>query len=357
MPQLEDGNFNLEECLKMFDEYMKGDFCYFDMAPGYCKGLAQTFAREFVVKRYPRESFLLATKMPWWNLNDYHYYIKTFEESLNACGVEYFDYYLLHALAEESYRMHEKFGGFDFLKKMKALGKIRRIGFSFHDRPEVLEKILTNHPEIEFVQLQLNYFDWEDPIFRSRQLYEVAKKFGKQILVMEPIKGGTLAKLEKINGDISVDRNEFAKLALNFVRSLDVDIILSGMSALEHVVNNRKTFSEPIINSADDDNKRAKIFETLHKTNLIPCTACRYCESGCPKKIPIADIFALRNTVGNHWENDTHIIGRYKSVIYPRYTFERGKASDCIKCGECEKRCPQKIKIRKNLVDAAKIFE
>ena len=216
---------------------------------------------------------------------------------------------------------------------------------------------MTNHPEIEFVQLQLNYFDWEDPIFRSRQLYEVAKNFGKQILVMEPIKGGTLAKLEKINGDISVDRNEFAKLALNFVRGLDVDIILSGMSELEHVVNNRKTFSEPITDSADEDNKRAQIFEKLHATNLIPCTACRYCESGCPKKIPIADIFALRNTVGNHWESDSHILGRYKGVIYPRYTYGRGKASDCIKCGECEKRCPQKIQIRKNLVDAAKIFE
>lgn len=357
MPQLENGNYDIAECLKMIDEYMKGDFCYFDMAPGYCKGLSQSIVRELVVKRYPRESFLLATKMPWWNLKDYHYYIKTFEASLRDCGVDYFDYYLLHALAKESFLVHEKFGGFDFLKRMKELGKIRRIGFSFHDRPEVLEEILTKHPEVEFVQLQLNYFDWEDPIFRSRQLYEVAKKFGKQILVMEPIKGGTLAKLENISGDISVDRNDFARLALNFVRGLDVDIILSGMSALEHVINNRKTFSEPIKNSAKDDKKRARIFETLKKSNLIPCTACRYCESGCPKNIPIADIFALRNTVGNHWENDSHILGRYQGVIYPRYTFERGKASDCIKCGECEKRCPQKIQIRKHLVDAAKIFE
>lgn len=356
MPRLDDGNFDLVESVKMVDEYMKSDFCYFDMAPGYCSGKSQDLVRELVVKRYPRESFLLANKMPW-PVQRYQNYSEIFTNSLQNCGVDYFDYYLLHAMAEVTYQMHEKFGGFEFLKKMKALGKIRRIGFSFHDRPEVLDKILQNHPEVEFVQLQLNYFDWEDPIFRSRQLYEVAKNHGKQILVMEPIKGGTLAKLEQIQSDISVDRNEFARLALNFVRSLDVDIILSGMSAFEHVKNNRQTFSEPLTNSAEDDNKRALIIERLHQANLIPCTACRYCEQDCPKKIPIADIFALRNTVGNHWEGDSHILGRYKSVIYPRYTFGRGKASNCIKCGNCEKRCPQKIKIRQHLAEAAKIFE
>lgn len=360
MPQLEDGNFDIAECMRMIDEYMKGDFCYFDMAPGYCKGMAQHLARELIVKRYPRESFLLATKMPW-PIQRYQQYSEIFTNSLETCGVEYFDYYLLHAMAEITYQMHEKFGGFEFLKKMKALGKIRRIGFSFHDRPEVLEKILQNHPEIEFVQLQLNYLDWEDPIIQSKKLYEVAKNYGKQILVMEPIKGGALANLEQMQGDISTDRNEFAKLALNFVRSLDVDIILSGMSSLEHVANNRQTFAEPLEVAEPDrggvfDKRRVLIVETLKKANIIPCTGCKYCETDCPKNIAIAGIFSLRNAYKHVGANDLTFAGRFANN-YNRVTFNRGKASDCIKCGACEKRCPQKIKIRQHLIEAAKIFE
>ena len=355
MPRLEDGNFDLVESVKMVDEYMKSDFCYFDMAPGYCSGKSQDLVRELVVKRYPRESFLIASKMPY-PINRYQNYIEIFVNSLQSCGVDYFDYYLLHAVSKETYQMHEKFGGFEFLKKMKALGKIRRIGFSFHDRPEVLDKILQNHPEVEFVQLQLNYLDWDSPTIQSRKLYETAKNHGKQILVMEPIKGGALANLEKIQGDISIDRNEFARLALNFVRSLDVDIILSGMSEFEHVKNNRQTFSEPLTISAEDNNKRLKILETLNKLKLIPCTSCKYCEQDCPKNIPISNIFSWFNAFSHTGSNDITFAGRFKNN-YRRVTFERGKASDCIKCGNCEKRCPQKIKIRQHLAEAAKIFE
>ena len=224
LPQLDNGQYDIQECVRMVDEYMKGDFRYFEVAPYYCKQLSQAIIRELVVKRYPRDSFLLANKMPW-NINNPKEYEQIFLAELKDCAVNYFDYYMLHALSAEYIDMHERMGGFEFLKFIKAKGFVRRIGFSFHDKPEVLEKILTAHPEMEFVQLQINYFDWEDPIFRSRQLYETAKCFGKQIIVMEPVKGGTLAKLEKMRGDISVDQNEFARLAFNFVRALDVDII------------------------------------------------------------------------------------------------------------------------------------
>ena len=173
---------------------------------------------------------------------------------------------------------------------------------------------------------------------------------------MEPIKGGALANLEKLSSEISVDRNEFARLALNFVRGLDVSIILSGMSSLEHVVNNRKTFSEPVAPSEEDDKKRAQILEMFTRIKIIPCTACRYCEKECPKKIPIPDIFSFINNLAHHGAHHTSFFGLNKNN-YRRYMFERGKASDCIKCGACEKRCPQKIQIRKHLREAAKIFE
>lgn len=355
LPKLPNGQYDVEECLRMIDEYMKGDFCYFDMHPGYCDRLSQSFVRELVVKRYPREKFLLADKMPW-PINQPSDYERIFTASLKDCAVEYFDYYLLHALSEEYYQMHERQGGFEFLKMLKARGLVRRIGFSFHDKPEVLEKILTAHPEVEFVQLQINYFDWEDPIFRSRQLYETAKNFGKQVLVMEPIKGGTLAKLEEFQIP-GLTTKDFAAMALKFVASLDVDIILSGMNATAQVIENRKTLSTPAQISDDDKKIYAQILDTIKKTRRIACTACRYCEAECPKKIPISEIFALRNTAGDHWENDSHIIGRYRGVIYPRCVFGRGKASDCIGCGACERRCPQKIKIREHLREAVKLFE
>lgn len=355
MPQLKDGNFNVEECLRMVDEYMKGDFCYFDTHPNYCKRLSQSIVRELVVKRYPRESFLLANKMPW-PINNPSEYEKIFVNELNDCGVKYFDYYLLHALSEQYYQMHEKMGGFEFLKILKAQGLARRIGFSFHDKPEVLEKILVNHPEIEFVQLQINYLDWEDPFFQSRKLYETAKKFGKQVIVMEPIKGGSLANLETFKIGDGIDKATFAAMALKFVASLDVDIILSGMSATEHVIANRKTLAESAILSEDDRKIYQGILDAIKAARLIPCTACRYCEAECPKNIAIPDILSLLNLFGHTGEHDTTFVGRFK-IFYRSFTQNRGKASDCIACGKCANRCPQKINIPEYMREARRIFE
>ena len=355
MPQLANGEFDMEEARRMVDEYMTGDFCYFDFHPAYCKRQAQKIVRELVVERYPRDSFLLANKMPW-PIRDPKDYEKIFASELRACGVDYFDYYLLHALTENYYEMHERHGGFDFLWKLKAKGFARRIGFSFHDKPEVLEKILTAHPEIEFVQLQINYLDWEDPFFQSRRLYETAKRFGKQITVMEPIKGGSLANLEKFNIAGDFDRKTFAAMALRFVAALDVDIILSGMSATEHVIDNRQTLENPAPVTDDDLATYKKIRDTLKAARLIPCTACRYCEAECPKKIAIPDILSLLNLCGHTGEHDTTYLGRFK-IFYRSFTQGRGTASDCIKCGRCAGRCPQRIPIPEHMSEAAKLFE
>lgn len=355
MPQLEDGTFDLQEAQRMIDEYMKGEFRYFDFHPAYCNRQAQDIIRELVVKRYPRNSFLLANKMPW-PIHSPEEYEKIFISELKACGVEFFDYYLLHALSAKYYAMHERHGGFAFLQKLKAKGLVRRIGFSFHDKPEVLNKILSEHPEVDFVQLQINYLDWEDPFFRSRELYETAKKYNKQVTVMEPIKGGSLANLENFDIEGGFDRQAFAAMALRFVASLDVSIILSGMSATEHVINNRQTLEDPPPISEDDMQVYQHMRDKIHEARLIPCTACRYCEAECPKKIAIPDILSLLNQCGHTGENDTTYIGRFK-IFYRSFTQNRGKASECIKCGRCANRCPQQIPIPKHMTEASKLFE
>lgn len=355
MPQLEDGSFDMQEAQSMIDEYMKGDFRYFDFHPAYCKQMAQTIIRELVVKRYPRNSFLLANKMPW-PIHSPSDYERIFISELRECGVDYFDYYLLHALSDKYYTMHEQHGGFNFLQKLKEKQFVRRIGFSFHDKPEVLEKILVNHPEIDFVQLQINYLDWEDPFVQSRRLYEIAKTYGKQVTVMEPIKGGSLANLEKFNVEGGFDRKAFAAMALRFVASLDVSIILSGMSATEHVIDNRQTLEDPKPLSDDDMKIYQQIRDTLKEARQIPCTACRYCETECPKKIAIPDILSLLNQCGHTGDNDTTYIGRFK-IFYRSYTQNRGKASDCIKCGKCANRCPQGIPIPEHMTTASETFE
>lgn len=355
MPQLDNGQYDVKECVRMVDEYMKSDFRYFDTHPHYCKRLSQSIVRELVVKRYPRDSFLLADKMPW-PIRHPSEYEKIFAAELRDCGVDYFDYYLLHAMDAEHFDMHERMGGFEFLKTLKARGLVRRIGFSFHDKPEVLEKILTAHPEMEFVQLQINYLDWEDPFYQARKLYETTKNFGKQITVMEPIKGGSLANLEKFKIPGGLDKKNFAAMALRFVASLDVDIILSGMSALEHVVENRQTLNEPAKLTKRDRKTYRQIIDMLKNSRQIPCTACRYCVAECPKKIPIPDILSLMNLCGHTGENDKTYLGRFKRN-YARYTFQTSKASDCIACGACKRRCPQKIDIPEHMREAAKLFE
>lgn len=347
MPQL-NGEIDWIKSEELITEYMKGDFCYFDTHPAYMMSQSQRIIKEFVVKKYDRQRFLLANKMPYLGINEYSNYEKIFEQELAECGVEYFDYYLLHALSKDVFEMHKKIGGFRFLENIKKDGKAKKIGISFHDKAELLEEILGQYPEIDFVQLQINYVDWESTIIQSRKCYEIARKYNKTIIVMEPIKGGSLSK--------GKNAKDSARMALRFVKSLPgIEIILSGMSEIDHIRENRRTLAEN-----NEERIDLSIYQEMQKEikmqNSIPCTECRYCVSECPKSVKIPDIFSLINNYLRPGDYDKTIYGRMR-MFYKNITREGGRAGVCIDCGMCEKRCPQKISIRKELKKAANMLE
>lgn len=359
----ENGKLNITKIKKMVDEYQKGSFCYYDVHPHYLGGKAEEMIRKTVVERYPRESFLLADKMPF-DCKSQEHYENYFEASLTNCGVDFFDYYLLHCMTDKIYKNHEKLGGFDFLLQKKSEGYIKHIGFSFHDKPELLDKILTAHPETEFVYLQINYFDWNNPLISAEENYKIALKHNVPVFVMEPIKGGNLIMPQKYQYFEKFDLNGISipSLALNFVSNLDgVHIIMSGMTKKEHIVENRKTIAEsrrfPI-----PSNIFFILNDELRKENKISCTACHYCERECPSNIPIPDIFSLLNSCDREiWGTSLKNFpgGRYNvfSEEYKTCTANKGRAGDCIKCGRCELKCPQKINIRSYISIAHNTFE
>ena len=338
---------------EMIDEYMQGEFCYFDLHPAYMHGKAQDVLRELVVKNYQRDSYKVANKMPYYGIKKFRDYEVTFAKELEVCGLEYFDYYMLHAVTRDVYEMHEGIGGFRFLAEKKAEGKIGKIGISFHDKPELLEEILIKHLEIDFVQLQINFFDWESPVICSKECYEIAVKHKKQIMVMEPIKGGSLANSIELNGKL-LTSSDLARYALQFVASLTgVDVILSGMSEVEHVRENRATI---LAENCSDGEIYHNLIEQLSKMEKINCTNCRYCVAECPRGIDIPDIISILNTYKGLSNNKIAFLGgsrrTYRGIVY-----KKGKASDCIKCSKCEKRCPQKLEIRSYMKEAEKLFE
>ncbi|MDO4555301.1 MAG: aldo/keto reductase [Lachnospiraceae bacterium] len=336
---------DISKTCQMVDLFMEAGLTYFDTAFVY-QGSEEAI-RKALVERYPRESYTLATKLFVTMAPTEKLAKKEFETSLKRTGAGYFDYYLLHALSKGNYKKYEKFHLWDFVKEEKAKGRIKHYGFSFHDGPELLDEILTEHPDVEFVQLQINYQDWENPGVQSRANYEVARKHGKPIVVMEPVKGGGLANPPKavqelfkaVNPDAS-----FASWAIRFVASLDgILAVLSGMSNVEQMKDNLSYMKD--FKPLNEQEKEAirKAQEILNSVKSIPCTACHYCTEGCPKKIPIPEIFAARN----------------KQLIWGQ--IEEGKADyqiiadsghgidSCIGCGQCEKVCPQKISVIRQL--------
>lgn len=346
---LKNGEIDWERSKQLIDEYMKGEFCYFDTHPSYMMGQSQRIIREYVVKRYDRSRFLLANKMPYWIERDGWDYDHLFREELASCGVEYFDYYLLHAVSKEVYDMHERLGGFRFLREMKDKGKVRKIGFSFHDNKELLDQILENHPEMDFVQLQINYLDWENPLIQSKACYETARKYGKPILVMEPIKGGKLA--------LGEDSEERARKALQFVKELPgIQVILSGMSKISHIIENRRTLSNAEENRKVDISVYENLKKEIERENAIPCTECGYCAEECQKGVRIPEIFSLVNAYDRPGRYDRTVYGRIK-MFYRNTLLGKGGAGECVNCGMCERRCPQKIAIRGHLRRAVSLFE
>lgn len=349
------GEIDLEQTKEMVDQYMKQGFTYFDTAYVYINGKSEVAAREAIVKRYPRESFQLATKMPVWQIKSYEDFQPIFDTQLERTGAGYFDYYLLHSLSRDKIESLETFGAWKFVQEMKEKGLIKHVGFSFHDTADCLDEILTAHPEAEFVQLQINYGDWESNTVQSRLCYEVAQKHNKPVIVMEPVKGGSLAAMtpeiqdtfKAANPELSV-----ASWAVRYAASFDgIVTVLSGMSNLKQLKDNTSYMVD--FKPLDEDERKVieKVTKILSETPTIPCTGCKYCVDDCPQKINIPEIF---NGYNNYkiYKDLNGSKGHYNWI-----TMDAGKASDCIACGSCEGYCPQHIQIIDSLKEIAEVLE
>ncbi len=355
LPKLPSGKMDMEQVKQMVDLFMEAGLTYFDTAYVYDSGDSERAAKEALVDRYPRESFTLATKLcAWMGAHNEKTAKQQFYTSLERTGAGYFDYYLLHALQAGNYKTYDKYHLWDFVKEQKAKGLIKHWGFSFHATPDILDEILTAHPDAEFVQLQLNYADWENPDVAARENYEVARKHGKSIIVMEPVKGGALANPPTAVQEIlrGADREaSFASWAIRYAASLEgIITVLSGMSNIPQMQDNLSYMKgfKPL--NAQEQAAVRKAQETMNGIKSIPCTACHYCTAGCPKKIAIPEIFAARNKqlVWGQLEE-----GRRD---YSQAVTDAGKASDCISCGQCERACPQQIDVITRLKECAENF-
>jgi predicted aldo/keto reductase-like oxidoreductase len=334
---------------------MERGFNYFDTA--YVYGSSEAATKEALVKRYPRDSFKLTTKLPLRKLQSADDQEKIFNESLERCGVDYFDLYLLHDLSAENFKTACTLNSFDFIRRKKFEGKVKHIGFSFHDTPELLDKILFDHSDFEFVQLQINYLDWGNEGIQSRKCYETAVKHKKPVIVMEPVKGGTLAnvpeKVEKLLKGYNPDMSA-PSWAVRYAASLDhVVMVLSGMSNLKQINDNTEYMRHFKPLSGEERAILEQAIKLIEESIAIPCTACRYCVDTCPRDIPIPDYFGLYNNKKQEMAQPYYV----QDLYYMRRAEGHGKASDCIACGECEKHCPQHLAIRQFLKDVAGSFE
>ena len=348
------GNVDMETTKKMVDAYMAEGFSYFDTAAVYHGGHSEEVFGELVAKRYPREQFQVTSKMPLWGKKDPSELQKVFDEQLEKCCVDHFDYYFLHCLGKDLFKTAEQLKAFEWMQEMKKQGKILHPGFSFHDTADVLEEILTAHPEVELVQLQINYIDWESENVQSRKCYEVACKHGVLVSIMEPVKGGSLANVtddvKKIFNDYN-PKASVASWAVRYAASLDnILVVLSGMSNMEQLQDNMSYMKDFVPLNKEEYECISKAVKAINENILIPCTACRYCTEGCPAKINIPRYFELYN------EQNRYGVNLFK-WHYNEEKKNSGGPLDCIECGQCEHHCPQKLKIVSLLKEVGTKFE
>ena len=345
---------DIPQTTQMVDEYLNAGFTYFDTAHGYLQGKSELALKSCLTSRYPRDRYVLTDKLTNFFFKSEADIRPFFQSQLEACGVDYFDFYLMHSQSTTNYQHFRDCRAYETAFALKAEGKVRHVGISFHDRAEVLEQILTEYPQIEVVQIQCNYLDYEDPAVQSRKCYEVCRKFNKPVLVMEPVKGGNLVNLPEEARAVldALHGGSPASYAIRFAAGFPgMMMVLSGMSNLQQMQDNLAFMQN--FKPLDETELAAvqKVQEIFRSKHLIPCTSCRYCTDGCPKHISIPDLFATMNTkqLYHDWNADYY----YTEV----HTAPGRKASDCLKCGKCEKVCPQHLPIRKLLEKVAAEFE
>lgn len=351
-------SIDIEQTKQMVDAFLENGFTYFDTAWMYCGFKSENATKEVLVDRHPRDSFTLATKLHAGFLKTKEDRDKIFEEQRKKTGVTYFDYYLLHDMGVDHYEIYEKLDCFHWLAEKKAQGLVKHMGFSFHDNAEVLDKVLTAHPEMEFVQLQLNYLDWDSVAIQSHKCYEVAARHGKPVIVMEPVKGGTLAKVpENVEAAFKAYHPDMSvpSWAIRFAASQpNVKMVLSGMSNMAQLMDNMSYMKDFHPLNEEEQQIVKNAVDMINSSITIPCTGCSYCTDGCPQNIAIPKYFSLYNadkqeTAEKGWKPQ----GEY----YQRLTQTFGKASDCLECGQCEGVCPQHLPIIQYLKDVAEYFE
>ena len=345
---------DLTEFSKMVDAFLAAGFNYFDTAHGYLEGKSETAIKACLTSRYPREEYVLTDKLTVSYFNKEEDVRPFFESQLKACGVEYFDFYLMHAQDRNNFEKYKRCRAYETAFALKAEGKVRRVGLSFHDKAEVLERILSTYPEVDAVQIQFNYVDYEDASVESRKCYEVCRKFGKPVIVMEPVKGGSLVNLPTGAKQIleSLGGGSPASYAIRFAAGFEgIAMVLSGMGNMQMMEDNISFMKDFQPLSAQEMEAIGKVREIFRAQDIIPCTACRYCTDQCPKRIPIPDLFACLNSKRTFktWNADYY----YHNV----HATDGGTASDCIRCGKCEAICPQHLPIRSLLQDVVKEFE
>ena len=359
LPMLEDGEHtDLEQTKQMVDRFMAAGCTYFDTAYVYGKdGESEKAMRASRVERYPRDSFTIATKLnAWLACNSEEEAKQQIYTSLERLGTDYVDFYLLHAIQDNNWKVYEDWHLWEYMEELKEKGLVKHWGFSFHATPELLEETLTKHPGAEFVQLQINYADMENPAVQSRACYEVARKHGKPVVVMEPVKGGTLATpptpVEAVFKDADPNASN-ASWAIRYVATLDgVMTVLSGMSTLEQMEDNLSYMKDFQPLSRDELTVIGKAQKALDTIDQIKCTACHYCMPGCPMNIPIPDFFEDMN-----WHKIYGKTERAKGSYANDAKKAGAKASDCIACGQCEGACPQKLPIISLLEEVAATLE